>query len=229
MSGRVRIQMVHIPGTRMIAGLSRGDLTEGVTAGQDMLQFIPLHLSALDRQPSIYDWLTDWVPRGILTTLTPTEWFDRGHGLGPGTTTHHNMWMPNDSADDWFLWHPVPVLGDIAMDELSESRHKRSHLSHVVIVPRLMTFAWRWKLSKICDLLFEIPPGTRPFWPATEHEPLIIGLTLCFSSVRPWQAKFSPGILELERQLQTMWTRPYGDEWPLLREFCLTPQRMERV
>jgi hypothetical protein len=164
MSGRICIQMVHIPGIRMIAqgtdGLSRGDFTEGVMAGQNMLLHVPVHCTALERQPSIYDWLSQWIPGGRLTTLDPVEWFHRGHGTVSGTTTHHGVWLPAASTEDWFLWHPAPVLGDIAMEELSESRHKRAHLSHVVVLPRLMTFAWRRKLSKICDLLFEIPPGT---------------------------------------------------------------------
>jgi hypothetical protein len=30
----------------------------------------------------------------------------------------------------------------------------------VFLCPRLMTFAWRKKLFKICDLVFSIPPGS---------------------------------------------------------------------
>jgi hypothetical protein len=33
-------------------GLSRGDFSAGVMAGQQMLQFVPLHLSAGERSPS---------------------------------------------------------------------------------------------------------------------------------------------------------------------------------
>jgi len=231
MTGRIRIQMIHIPGTRMIAqgtdGLSCGDFTEGVMAGQHMLEHVPVHLTALERQPGVCDWLAQWIPGGRLVVLDPSDWFDQGHGFVSGSLGHHGVWVPVESTEDWFLWHPEPVLSDIAMDELCKSHHKRPHLSHVVIIPCLMTFAWRQKLSKLCDLLFEIPPGARPFWPISEHEPLTIGLTLHFSAVRPWQAKLSAGILELEGQLRSMWSRPCGDEWPLLREFCNTPQRME--
>jgi hypothetical protein len=51
----------HGLGTRMIAqgtdGVSRGLLTEGVTTGVDMLTFIPLHLSALERNPLLVEWV----------------------------------------------------------------------------------------------------------------------------------------------------------------------------
>jgi hypothetical protein len=52
-----------------------------------------------------------------------------------------------------------------------------------------MTFSWQKRLNKISDLVFEIPPGTREFWHHTEHEPLLIGLTLHFSARSPWQIK----------------------------------------
>jgi hypothetical protein len=45
------------------------------------------------------------------------------------------------------------------------------------------------KLKKICDLVFELPPGARRVWPASEHEPLIIRLTLHFSSCSPGRIK----------------------------------------
>ena len=48
----ILIHVVHVSGKRMIAqgtdGLSRGQLGEGVMEGLDMLDFVPLHLSAAD-------------------------------------------------------------------------------------------------------------------------------------------------------------------------------------
>jgi hypothetical protein len=90
-----------------------------------------------------------------------------------------------------------------------------------------MTFAWRRRLTKICHLVFEIPPGCRSFWPHYKHEPLIIGLTLRFAAVDPWQARYHAGILEVERELRRVWSSPPGIEWPILREFCRTPKRKE--
>ena len=51
----------HVAGTRMIAkggdGLSRGALNEGVMRGEDLLCFIPFHLSAIKREPNLMDWI----------------------------------------------------------------------------------------------------------------------------------------------------------------------------
>jgi len=61
MNGLVQLQVIHIAGTRMMTqgtdGLSRGNLTEGVMSGTPVLQFIPLHLSALVRQPALLPWI----------------------------------------------------------------------------------------------------------------------------------------------------------------------------
>jgi len=90
MGGRIKINMVHIPRTRMIAqgtdGLSCGDYTEGVMSGDSMLAHVPLHLSALDRQPSILQWLESWLPVPNLCVLSPSQWFYKGHGLVQGDT-----------------------------------------------------------------------------------------------------------------------------------------------
>jgi hypothetical protein len=67
------------------------------------------------------------------------------------------VWISTEIKEGWFMWHPPPALADVAVEELEESRHKRKHLNHVFVSPRLMTFAWRKRLKKICDLVFEIP------------------------------------------------------------------------
>jgi hypothetical protein len=161
--------MVHVASTRMVEqgtdGCSRGDLTEGVMSGHNMLQYVPLHLSALDRQPSLINWLKEWVPGGQPIVLDPEHWFDRGHGTMSGTYGPHNVWLPTEGGEDWFVWHPAPSLGDVALEELAESKHKRSHLSHVVLCPRLMTYAWCRCLTKLCDLVFEIPLDLAPSGP----------------------------------------------------------------
>jgi len=74
MQGLVQLQVIHVAGTRMISqgtdGLSRGCLIEGVMTGTPMLDFIPLHLSALDRQPTLLHWIRDWTQ---CRTLTPSH------------------------------------------------------------------------------------------------------------------------------------------------------------
>jgi hypothetical protein len=64
MLGLIQLHVIHVAGTRMMSqgtdGLSRGCLTEGVMMGSPMLSFIPLHLSAIERQPSLLPWIQDW-------------------------------------------------------------------------------------------------------------------------------------------------------------------------
>jgi hypothetical protein len=188
MEGTVRIQMVHVPGTQMTSqgtdGLSRGDFAEGVMVGQSMLQHAPLRLSALDRQPGLLQWIASWAPFPP-TLLTPDQWATSGHGLSEGRKDRFNLWQPGVHPSSWFLWSPPPAIGDVATEELEISRHKRDDLSHIFLCPRLMTYAWRKRLMKICDVVFTIPPGSRTFWPSSEHEPLLLGLTLRFSPRSP--------------------------------------------
>jgi hypothetical protein len=224
MGGRVRIHMVHVAGTRMIRqgtdGLSRGDLTEGVMAGESMLDHVPLNESVLSRQPDLRAWVLSWLPTSNPTWLTTDQLFHEGHGLGAEAQDADGVWVPSEATDRWYIWCPPPALADIAVEELDVSRHKRSNLNHVMLLPRLTTYAWRKRLSKICDLVIEIPPGARSWWPASEHEPLLLGLTLCFSSSRPWQAKLHPGFLAMGRQLQVLWDREEGSERGLLCKLC---------
>jgi len=42
-------------------GLSRGDLNEGVMKGDQLSSFIPLHLSAIERQDQLKEWIKSFV------------------------------------------------------------------------------------------------------------------------------------------------------------------------
>jgi hypothetical protein len=225
--------MLHVAGSQMIAqgtdGLSRGDVTEGVLSGQAMLSFIPLHMSAIERHPPILEWIRDWTEQASLEPLTPAGWFTDGHGYNGGTFDSRGMWIPTDTPSSWILWSPPPVAADIAIDELLVSRHKRHHINHIFIVPRLYTHTWRKKLFKVSDLVFEVPPGARSFWPSFTHEPLVIGLTLCFSSAHPWQLRQSNPILELGWELQSMWKMEEGSERSLLCQLSCLPLTLESL
>ncbi len=87
----------------------------------------------------------------------------------------------------------------------------------------------RKKLHKVSDLVFEVPPGRRPFWPALEHEPLIIGLTLRFMSSSPWQLRQCPAVLDLARQLQGVWEAEDGSEGPVLLKLLHLPEWLETL
>jgi hypothetical protein len=117
----------------------------------------------------------------------------------------------------------------VAVEELMFSCHKRNHLNHVFVVPRLATHLWRKKLYKTSDIVFEVSPGARSFWPLQEHEPLLIGLTLCFAACPPWQLRQSPSILALGRELQEVWQAEGGDERSLLRKLSELPGPLESL
>jgi hypothetical protein len=57
MTNGCKIILSHVSGERMkwqgTDGLSRGNLLEGVMQGKDMLTFIPLHQTALERSPKL--------------------------------------------------------------------------------------------------------------------------------------------------------------------------------
>jgi hypothetical protein len=173
------------------------------------------------------EWLKSWIPSPKIISLDEEDWFELGHGLTGGKRNTSGVWMPEELKSGWLIWAPPPAIAEVAVEELEESRHKCKHLNHVFVAPRLMTFAWRKKLKKICDLVFELPPGARLCWPVSEHEPLIIGLTLRFSSCSPWQVKRAGGILELEGILRELWKTKDYNERSVLREFCESPRRLE--
>lgn len=210
-------------------GLSRGNLNEGVMTGASMLSFVPLNKGALDRRPELLDWIAEWVPYPHITVLSCEDWYEKGHGVVGGCKNSEGIWMPKEMEEGWLLWSPPPAIAEVAVEELEVSRHKRKHINHIFVAPRLMTYHWRKKLQKVSDLVFEVPAGSREFWPVQEHEPLIVGLTLRFSSSSPWQVKRTGCVLELERLLREVWKSEDRDERSLLQQFCNTPRRMATV
>ena len=62
----LQLHLVHISGKRMIDvgvdGLSRGQLSGGVMAGDTIFLHVPLHLAAPERSPGVTDWIQSWWP-----------------------------------------------------------------------------------------------------------------------------------------------------------------------
>jgi hypothetical protein len=183
------LHITHVAGTRMMSqgtdGLSRGLFTGGVMVHQHMLSFIPLHQMAIDRCSALLPWIRDWWPVSPLKPLTPTDWYERGHGLCGGQSDARGRWMPQETTELWHLWVPAPTAAFTALQELGISRHKRPHLGHVFICPRLFTQKWRKRLHNITDVVLELPAGCRSHWPSCMHEPLLIALILPFSLAPP--------------------------------------------
>ena len=208
MDGELLLHVIHVAGTRMqeegADGGSRGDLTQGAMAGRPVLDFVPLHLSALERSPEVEKWIRSWwdEKRGELESLTPEGWFEAGQTEG------------------CFLWSPPPAATDAVVDQLGEARHKRPYCTHVVVVPRLMTGRWRKKMSKEADIMIEIPSGTS-FWPNAMHEPLILFICLPLCRYQPWSLRGTKYMGGLVRELREVWKNEPERGRDLLRELLI--------
>ena len=227
------LHVVHISGKRMIAqgtdGCSRGSLMEGVMAGEDMLSFVPLGQSAVERCPRLLEWVRDWSGRPSLNCLTPEGWFEEGHGIVGGALDHNNVWMPtHGKGGRMFLWAPPPAVADVAMEEVLKARHKRPDTFHVMLVPRLMTPRWRRLFRKACDFSFVVSPGC-PHWPTNMYEPLWVGIVLPFIKHRPWCLKRAPLLLEVGRELRGVLEAGEGNERDILRKLTLLPRRVDAL
>lgn len=203
MQWNLKLHVIHVAGTRMTAqgtdGLSRGDFTMGVMSSASMLQFVPLHQCAMTRHPPILEWITSWTQLPTLLPLTPEQWYTLGHGLDGGTYSQEHFWVPGLSSQTIFLWAPPPAAAYAAVDELALSRHKRTHLTHIFVCPRLCTHLWRKKLYKVADLVLELSLRPAPPWPSAMHEPLILAFVLLFLSTFPWELRSTAPVLELGR------------------------------
>jgi hypothetical protein len=161
MKGDFTLHVIHVSGTRMIAsgidGLSQGDKLEGVTRGNTMRDFIPIHLDPLSRSPSLKGWVESWWDQeyGVMTWMKPEDWFSQSMNNGN------------------FVWSVPPIAGQTAIEQLCTHVHGRPHSMHIVLIPRLCTAYWRKQAGKVADLILTIQPGEE-FWPEGMFEPLLI-------------------------------------------------------
>lgn len=225
------IHIIHVSGTRMIDqgtdAASRGSMMEGVLAGKDMLSFVDLAKTALERHPLPY-----WIGLGVgLVWMTwsllhrrggsrkdMALWVERRTNMASGSR-HIESHCPGNKM---FLWAPQPAVADAALEELLKSRHKRKDLFHVVLLPRLMTPRWRRLFNKACDFTFVVPADCS-FWPSNMFEPLWVGIILPFTHHRPWCLKRAPLLVELGRDLREMLPTREQDAGNLLRKLLLLP------
>jgi hypothetical protein len=99
-----KIHVIHIAGTQMISqgteGLSRGDMLTGVMGGAAMLTFIPLALTAVERQPELMEWVDSQWGTGNNSWLTPEGWYAGSSRIG------------------MYVWCPPPAAADAALEKL---------------------------------------------------------------------------------------------------------------
>ena len=141
---------------------------------------------------------------------------------------YESMELVKLEPEDWFLlheikghrlWIPPPAAMDTVLELFTEDRHMNPHLTHVFVVPRLMTHLWRKQLFKDADLKFYVKAGA-PFWPCSMHEPLtvVVVLPLAYTpSYRgPWSVKQTPDSESAGNFLDAL----YGDYEADGREKC---------
>ena len=182
-------------------------------SGHSFHTFVPLHLSALERQePSLFhDWVHSWYgsPTDCLWT-SPSDWF---------TTAHHHGRC---------IWIPPPAAAAAMLDQLGMAIHKRPHHTHLVLIPRLMTSKWRKMLGKVCDLVFTVPVGA-DIWGVSQYEPLIVGLSFPLIKHRPWRLRDTPMLARVAGLLREL--PETSPQWGghLLRELCLKTRTLDAL
>ncbi len=68
---------------------------EGVMSGTNMLEFVDLGKSAIDRHLPLLDWVRSWTQIPELVPLAPEGWFEEGHGIAGGAKDARVVWIPS--------------------------------------------------------------------------------------------------------------------------------------
>ena len=136
MHNQAKVHIIHVSGERMKVqgsdGLSRGNLNIGVMAGKKMLDFVPIHLTALERTPLLKPWLQSFMDTNV-EWLTTKDWFTRGHDIieGKFEMNTDGFALPCTKSGT-FVWTPAPCAAEAAVEELRKARHKRQKSKHVL-------------------------------------------------------------------------------------------------
>jgi hypothetical protein len=163
-SGGFILHVLHISGKRMKAtgmdGLSRGDHTEGMMAGEDPMSFLPFHLGADTRSRGrVGKWVCSW-------WRTSDQGQDPDHGRDWGGLTLEEVTQDNmfelKNVKAARLWMLPSAVKEVAIKLLWEDKLAHPQWPHVFVVPRFMTELWRRDLGRSADILFTVPAGV-PF------------------------------------------------------------------
>ena len=228
------LNIIHVAGTRMISqgtdGLSRGDMLEGVLKGRDMLSFVPLHLSPIERDESLKEWIISWVAQKGYEApefLKPCEWFDKGHDIRGYRENIDGRTIPS-YLKGTYLWSLPPAAARFAIEELRQARHKRQASLHVVLVPKLMSPEWLGLLHKTADIIFTLPVG-HPNWDLNKHEPLTIAICFPYLYRAPWELKGTPLMGRMARELCRLLKTDPGAGGYFLSELHQVTHRLDRM
>ena len=226
---------MFLAGTRMIQqgtdGISRGDFNTGVMAGNSrMFEYIPLHLSALDRKSKLKSWIEKFVipadNEKNIQFLNHEDWFDRAHDIDGGGINDDGVWIPKYSKGT-YVWTPPPAAAQVAVEQqLRRARLKRELSTHVVIVPRLMSPEWRRQLFRVSDLFLELPFEDTYWSKKKQHEPLLFAVVFPFLLHSLWQLKRTPAFLGMGGLLRRMWKSDQISTWIVLRKLFIQQRKL---
>lgn len=214
MEGHIFLHVVWVAGTRMIAqgtdGLSRGDFSTGIMLGDAMLHHVPINLTAFERSPALLEWVRSWASSLDAELLSPKDWFHRAH------------------QDGNCIWDPAPVVADAALEQLCESRHTKPWRAHVFVCPALMTMMWRKQLSKVVDVLFNVPVGTN-IWPSHMHEPVLVGIVFPLPDRQPWTLRRTKLMADAQSELSGLWAPDCAGKGSYLRQLCVRARDLRNM
>jgi len=199
--------------------------------GEDMLSFVDLSRTAIERHPGVLEFVRSWVAPilGDSTVLLPEEWFREGHGIVGGTKDSTGLWIPQHASDGKvYIWSPPPIIADVALEECTKAIHKRTDAYHIFLIPRLYSPLWMRLLYKVSDFVFQLPPASQ-HWPSSMHEPLFIGISFPLLHRNPWSIRRTPLLVELERQLRQVLRAGEEDGGNILHKLLRTSRQLARV
>jgi len=210
MEGELIIHFVWIAGKRMIAqgsdGLSRGEVSSGVMAGENFLSYLPLNETAFEREPTLKSRLQGWTGIPEWKLATTSDWF-------------HGVFQEPQGA---WIWAPPPVLAKIAVEQMCEAKHIFPKSKHMFVCPALMTGYWRKQLGKLADTMFTITARKDGIWSKNMYEPLTIAFVRPLLSSRPWKAGRLERVTKWRSKLREMQRANTGAIRSHMREFWLS-------
>jgi len=216
--GKIFLHIIWVAGKRMIAqgadGLSRGDLCDGVMAGASMNEFVPLAHSCIDVMPAVKMWVESWAVLDDgerLDWLSHADWFERAHECG-----------------GFRVWTPPPAVADVAATELSQSVHINGDAFHIFITPCVMGYRWRKTLSKVADVVTQIPVGPT-FWPCDMCEPLTIAIVCPLLNKPPFRIGERKLGRDLDASVRKVWKQNPEVGSHRLREFWCQARGLVRM
>ena len=120
--------------------LSRSCPTEEVLMGENILSFLPLYKSVVERSGGLLSWIRSWWSKEeFIIHLTPNKWYSETFCWG-----------------NYILTPPSAVV-DAAIGQFFRNVHLCPSNCHIVCIPRIMTGRWRTHLLKVADMLVYMP------------------------------------------------------------------------